>query len=57
MDEVRISDTLLPAAGGMMFGTEAPPTNPVPEPSTYALGLIGLAGLGLFAWRKKYRRA
>ena len=29
----------------------------VPEPSTYALGLIGLAGLGLVALRKKYRRA
>lgn len=28
----------------------------VPEPSTYALGLIGLTGLGLVAWRKKYRR-
>ena len=25
----------------------------VPEPSTYALGLIGLAGLGLVAWRKR----
>ena len=25
----------------------------VPEPSTYALGLIGLAGVGLVAWRKR----
>jgi hypothetical protein len=25
----------------------------VPEPCTYALGLIGLAGLGLVAWRKR----
>ena len=25
----------------------------VPEPSTYALGLIGLAGLGMLAWRRK----
>ena len=29
----------------------------VPEPSTYALGLIGLAGLGFVALRKKFRRA
>ena len=27
--------------------------NGVPEPSTYALGLIGLAGLGLLAWRRR----
>jgi hypothetical protein len=33
------------------LSTEAPISN-VPEPSTYALGLIGLAGLGLLVWRK-----
>lgn len=33
------------------------PTSAVPEPSAYVLGLIGLAGLGCVAWRKKYRRA
>jgi len=27
----------------------------VPEPSTYALGLIGLAGLGLIVWRRRLR--
>jgi hypothetical protein len=25
----------------------------VPEPSTYALGLLGLVGMGLFIWRKR----
>jgi len=25
----------------------------VPEPSTYALGLLGLAGLGVVAWKRK----
>ncbi|MCE9547687.1 MAG: PEP-CTERM sorting domain-containing protein [Planctomycetia bacterium] len=29
----------------------------VPEPSTYALGLIGLVGLGLAAWRKRARNS
>ena len=28
----------------------------VPEPSTYALGLLGMVGMGLFVWRRKYRR-
>lgn len=29
-----------------------PPTNPIPEPSTYALMLLGLAGLGVVARRR-----
>ena len=37
-----------------LFGAAGPA---VPEPSTCALGLIGLAGLGCVALRKKYRRA
>ena len=49
----RISaDTLLPAGQyAVATGFEEPAG--VPEPSTYALGLIGLAGLGLFAWRRR----
>jgi len=31
---------------------EANELNAIPEPSTYALGLIGLAGLGMLAWRR-----
>jgi len=34
----------------VFYGTEVAP---VPEPSTYALGLIGLAGLGLVVWRRR----
>ena len=29
----------------------------VPEPSTFVLATMGLAGLGFIALRKKYRRA
>lgn len=31
--------------------------SPVPEPSTYALGLIALAGLGLIVWRRRRKIA
>jgi hypothetical protein len=34
-------------------GHEPPPTNDVPEPSTMLLSCLGLAGLGLRAWRKR----
>ena len=37
-------------SGVQLVGADAPA---VPEPSTYALGLIGLAGLGVVAWRRR----
>jgi len=46
-DEIRVGTTF-----ESVVAAEAPPAG-VPEPSTYALGLIGLAGLGLFAWRRR----
>jgi hypothetical protein len=36
----------------VFYSQDAPPAG-VPEPSTYALGLIGLAGLGLVIWRRR----
>jgi len=50
-DEVRISNIPL-GANQFMFAPDGG-GEVVPEPSTYALGLIGLAGLGLFAWRRR----
>jgi hypothetical protein len=32
-------------------------TAAVPEPSTFILGIVGLAGLGFVTLRKKFRRA
>jgi len=37
-------------SGAQLLVEDAPA---VPEPSTYALGLIGLAGLGLAVWRRR----
>jgi hypothetical protein len=50
-DEVRISN-IARTASQFMFAEENN-NAVVPEPSTYALGLIGLAGLGLVAWRRR----
>lgn len=30
--------------------------NPVPEPSTYALMAVGIAGIGIAAWRKNRKK-
>jgi len=39
-------------------GFVTPPPGPaVPEPSTYAMAVMGALGLGLFAWRRHPRRA
>jgi hypothetical protein len=35
--------------------TQAVAAETVPEPSTYALGLIGMSGLGLICWCKRRR--
>jgi len=55
-DEVRISN-IARGANQFLFGPESGGGGGevVPEPSTYALGLIGLAGLGLLAWRRRRR--
>lgn len=50
---------------GMLSGSLLPPyidnltldVSPVPEPSTFVLGIAGLAGLGLVTLRKKFPRA
>jgi hypothetical protein len=50
---------------GMISGSTLPPyidnltldVSPVPEPSTFVLGISGLAGLGLVTLRKKFPRA
>ena len=50
---------------GMISGSLLPPyidnltldVSPVPEPSTFVLGIAGLAGLGLVTLRKKFPRA
>lgn len=50
---------------GMISGSLLPPyidnltldVSPVPEPSTFVLGIAGLAGLGLASLRKKFPRA
>jgi len=54
-------DTVAPSAGSwVQTGTDSATyveltfqAAAVPEPSTYALGLIGLASFGIVAWRRR----
>ena len=60
-DEILSAGEIAHGGGANGTGIAAilltPEPEPVPEPSTYVLGLIGLAGLGLFVLRNKYCRA
>jgi hypothetical protein len=47
------ADNIFLANDGYTYVGFAVAVEGVPEPSTYALGLIGLTGLGLVAWRKR----
>ena len=46
------SVSLFPGANGVAFGTAQAFSSGVPEPSTWAMMLLGFAGLGFAGWRK-----
>ena len=42
-----------PAVSYLVFGSTAPAPTPVPEPASLLLFGVGLAGLGVSAWRRR----
>jgi hypothetical protein len=62
LDPTGLSETVYDAHTGSITGTLAyidvgPPTSAVPEPSTWAMMILGFAGIGFMAYRRKAKPA